>query len=88
MHSKVFGEVFKKCGENLTKWTWKPELENFVHLILKTRDSEDSASMLRFVLSIHKKEGCKFKKQTKKFGRIMLIWKLKPLWTIGPQPIM
>ena len=70
MHSKVFGEVFKKCGENLTKWTWKPELENFVHLILKTRDSEDSASMLRFVLSIHKKMGVNSKNKQKKLAEL------------------
>ena len=80
MQSKVFVEVFKKCCENLCRWTWKPELKNFVHLILKTRDYEDSASMLRFVVSIHIKKGCNFKKITEKFGSIMLIWQLKPLW--------
>ena len=56
-----------------------------VHLILKTRDSEDSASMLRFVVSIHIKKGCNFKKITEKFGRIMLIWQLKPLCLCGPK---
>ena len=62
MRSKVFSEVFKKYCENLIRWTWKPELKNFVHLILKTRDYEDSASMFRFFVSHHKKRGVTLKK--------------------------
>ena len=79
MHSKVFGEVFKNCCENLSRWTWKPKVKNFVHLILKTRDYEDSASIFRLFVSHHKKKGRTFKKITPKFGRIMQNWVLKPL---------
>ena len=80
MRSKVFGKVFKKCCENLSRWTWKPKVRNFVHLILKTRDYEDSASIFRFFVSHHKKKGRNFKKITPEFGRIMQNWILKPLW--------
>ena len=58
----VFDEVFKKGCENLNKWTRKPKVKNFVHLILKTRDYEDSAGMFRFLVSIHKKRGAALKK--------------------------
>ena len=79
MQSKVFVEVFKKCCENLCRWTWKPELKNFVHLILKTRDYVVSVSTFRFLLSIHIKKGSSFEKITEKFGPIWRIWQLKPL---------
>ena len=85
----VFDEVFKKGCENLNKWTRKPKVKNFVHLILKTRDYEDSAGMFRFLVSIHKKKGSGFEKITEKFGPIWRICQLKPLWDrdilqIGP----
>ena len=76
----VFDEVFKKGYENLNKWTRKPKVKNFVHLILKTRDYEDSAGMFRFLVSIHKKKGRGFEKITEKFGPIWRICQLKPLW--------
>ena len=80
MHCMVFDEVFKKGCENLNKWTRKPKVKNFVHLILKTRDYEDSAGMFRFLVSIHKKKGSGFEKITEKFGPIWRICQLKPLW--------
>ena len=82
MHCKVFDEVFKKGCENLSVWTWKPKVKNFVHLILKTRDYEDSAGMFRFLVSIHKKKGRGFEKITEKFGPIWRICQLKPLCNI------
>ena len=82
MHCKVFDEVFKKGCENLNKWTRKPKVKNFVHLILKTRDYEDSAGMFRFLVSIHKKKGRGFEKITEKFGPIWRICQLKPLWDL------
>ena len=51
--AQVFTTFFENLNENLTLH----EFENFVHVVLNTRDYEDSASMFRFVVSIHKKKG-------------------------------
>ena len=51
--AQVFATFFENLNENLTLH----EFENFVHMVLNTRDYEDSASMFRFVVSIHKKKG-------------------------------
>ena len=56
LSAQLFATFFENLTENLTLH----EFENFVHMVLNTRDYEDSASMFRFVVFIHKKEGSTF----------------------------
>ena len=53
--SGPFDQVFTTFFENLTENLTLHEFENFVHMVLNTRDYEDSASMFKFVVAIHKK---------------------------------
>ena len=58
--SGPFAQVFPTFFENLIENLTLHKFENFVHMVLNTRDYEDSASMFRFVVFIHKKEGSTF----------------------------
>ena len=65
--AQVFATFFENLAKNLTMH----EIENFVHMVLNTRDHKDSSNIFRFFVSHHKKKGRTFKKITPKFGRIM-----------------
>ena len=49
--AQVFAIFFENLAENLTMH----EFENFVHVILNTRDHKDSSNIFRFFVSHHKK---------------------------------
>ena len=51
------GQVFATFFENLTENLIMHEFENFVHVILNTRDHKDSSNIFRFFVSHHKKRG-------------------------------
>ena len=46
---------FKKWDENLHGLSWKPEKNKNFHVVLETRDYEDSATIFGFPVSNHKK---------------------------------
>ena len=49
--AQVFATFFENLAENLTMH----EIENFVHMVLNTRDHKDSSNIFRFFVSHHKK---------------------------------
>ena len=51
--------------------TWKPDWEKKIHVVLETRDNEDSASIFSFSVSSHKKE-LHFKKKSPKSAQFIL----------------
>ena len=49
--AQVFATFFENLAENLTTH----EVENFVHVVLNTRDHKDLSNIFRFFVSHHKK---------------------------------
>ena len=80
---QVFAIFFENLAENLTTH----EIENFVHVVLNTRDHKDSSHIFRFFVSHHKKRAAHFNLEsetTKKiFFYFFIFWPYEGLVQVG-----
>ena len=65
---QVFAIFFENLAENLTTH----EIENFVHVVLNTRDHKDSSHIFRFFVSHHKKRAAHFNLESETTKKIFL----------------
>ena len=67
---QVFAIFFENLAENLTTH----EIENFVHMVLNTRDHKDSSHIFRFFVSHHKKRAAHFNLESETTKKIFFIF--------------